>query len=197
MNLLLLLMIGLALAACRTVLIEAAQQPTLQTGSPLKELPPIRIHVAEFADLRGFPREFVGRMKNFTYEIDSSVGHIVRVAVERELQRNGHLSVANTDASPAEIYLQGSVHRYLLSTEENVMLVTVTGQVGIEIVAKSASQKRDIFNKRYAGAYSMSGMFIPYREPVKVLNEALLNMIKDFTGDREFIAFLRRAVVER
>ena len=182
---------SLALTSCATHTIKTLNQPSLQTGSPLKSVRALRVYVGEFEDVRGLAPGFVGFMPGGNkYNLDRSVSQVVRDSIQSEFQRNGHICLGTGQQSQADIVIEGSVYLYMFAWTPAEM----TGHVGVKISVKAVSRPSDLFSKKYDGNYTLSGhvFSIGTDKPHKVLNEAHLNMLKEFTTDEEFLDFLKR-----
>ncbi len=191
-------LIALALALATVALtscalhVKTAKQPFLQTGSPLSALKRLKVCVAQFEDARGVAPDHVGQIGVREMKLDKPVAAMIQDSVRREFERNGHIGVEPGRAQEADIVVTGTVYRYSLDQQVGYVSVKVMGNVGVKVSIKSASRPTEVFVKKYDGTYYTSGMGISNGKAIKVLNEARLNMLKEFTGDQEFLDFLKR-----
>lgn len=183
----------LGLCACKsTTVIKTAEQPGLQTGSPLKGIKPLRVCLNDFQDVRGSQPDVIFAVMEKTYKLDQPVASWVRESIRREFERNGHSCVGPDKAGEADVVLDGSVYRYSLDLSTGIEYMRFTGNVGAKISARSAKDSNAVFAKKYDGSFYAGGWNIRIPTVIKVQNEALLAMIKELTSDQEFLDFLKR-----
>ncbi len=193
----LLVFASLALTSCSTPLIQTSKLPSLETGSPLKSSRPLRVYVGEFQDVRGLEADFIGvgfGVPVPRLRLDKPVSQVVRDSIQREFQRNGHTCLGTGERGWADIKVEGSVYQYVFQFLAGGagMKLTGTGHVGVKISAKSVSHPDRFFSKNYDGSSSTSRFNWSVQETGETVNDALLNMLEEFTTDREFLEFLKQ-----
>ena len=150
----------------------------------------LRVYVGEFEDGRGLAPDFVGFLVNHKYNLDKPVSQVVRDSIQSEFQRNGHICLGTEQQNQADIVIEGSVYQYMFAFDAGRR--EIAGHVGVKISVKAVSRPSDLFSKKYDGNYILRGGFMSGHTAQQVLNEALLNMLKEFTTDQEFLGFLKR-----
>ena len=182
----------LGVSACSTTTIKTAEQPALQTGSPLRGVKPLRVCLKEFQDLRGVPPDVIFDVAGKTYKLDKPVATWVRESIRKEFERNGHTCVGPEGEKAADVVMDGSVYRYSLDAQMTQFSTRFTGNVGAKISVSAAKDPAAVFAKKYDGSYYSAGFGMSIKTVVKIQNEALLSMIKELTSDQEFLDFLKR-----
>jgi len=179
--------------------------PELQGGSPLSGIKTVIFTVNHFKDDRGSVKEFAGDERTVgmsggvqpNYRTDRQVNDIVRQAIINELIRNGHRVVATEDSSKANVIIDGTVRQYWAWFEHHHYWPlsyehTVLGSVKADITVKF-SDSGSTFSKSFNGAADLKTYAgFTKGKCESVLNEALLNMVKDFTMDLGFLDGLNK-----
>ncbi len=176
----------LGLTACSsTTVIKTGEQPALRSGSALKSITPLKVCVQDFQDLRGTEPDLAFAFGQAKWRLDKPVAMWVRDSLRREFERNGHTCLSPERVAEADLVMDGSVYRCSVDVG-----MGVTGRVGAKISASAARDPAVRFSGKFDGSfYDRANV----TSGATVLNEALLNLIKDLTTDPAFLDFLRRA----
>jgi hypothetical protein len=171
--------------------IEMKGLPGISGGSPLRGVQPATFAVDTFGDQRQV-KDAVG-MHNGVRKLvlRDDVAEVFRQAIVAELRRNGHMVLEGRDAEQAAFVVDGAV----LGSWFYLKPGFVKGGYGASAHATIGVTKRDAPGARvfrqYSGVYEKSSYWVGQR--TETLNEALLNLVKDFTTDGDVLELLGRA----
>jgi hypothetical protein len=88
----------------------------------------------------------------------------------------------------ADFIISGKVNEYVcLGRDVNISTLEVRGELKTTIAVKSNSDSKEIFSKQCSGFSDLRGSFVPPDRLVEVCKIYLLNMVRDFTSDPDFI----------
>lgn len=178
---------------CGQVPIKMRQIPELKGGSPLSGIEPVTFVFNDFIDEVGEIVGFVGGFKN-PVVIDKKVTHIVVQTITSELKRNGHKILGRNNVDKTDFIIDGNVKQYFVESQARVK-VEYTANVKVNITVSKALSHEKILSQTYSGVYKESKIWPPLAIEeylVEMLNRALLNMVKDFTTDPDFLNILNR-----
>lgn len=180
------------IAGCAVTIITK-DIPQLQTGSPLKSINPKRFAFKEFKDIRGTEPSLVGEVRARKFYLDMPPVTVSATAIERELERNGHTCVVDTPQPKADFIIEGTVYKYWLREVFIYNKVKIVGNVGVKLIVSSVYDEKIVMTKSYEGEYYLSsGFAVPPSSWVAILNQALLEMVKEISTDPELIAFIEK-----
>jgi len=169
------------------------QIPRLEGGSPLSGIEPVTF-VIKAEDRTG---KYVARGVAPGWrpaELDRKVSDVVAEAIATELKRNGHRVLDSSDINKADLVMIGIVLRYWVDVREGVFKKEHIGIAKVQITILRAKDSVEMLSKTYEGVYHRTQhLEIPgvgyYKD---ILVNALLNMVKDFTTDPEFLDCLQK-----
>lgn len=178
--------------------IKTGDIPQLKTGSPLHAIKPLLFEIEEFADERQVMDKYkddeIRMKKNYVgfwtraILIDRNVTGIITEAISSELKRNGHSVSNSSDGNKnVDIVIKGAVTKFYFFAVNKV-----EGCVEAKIAVISNKDSAKTFIKTYRGNVPTNWR-VPggYGGINKLLNQALLDMVEDFTTDTEFLDLLR------
>jgi hypothetical protein len=193
--LLFLIAVALAPTGCTTYTIAQKEVPVSKTGSPLRGVEPRTIVVRDFADSRDMKKLVGSQSGRFQLKIDRPVTGIVSEAIARELERNGHRVSGPESANQANVVISGDVLRYWVFYLDTFWKFKSTANVDSQIRVAAAGVPR--LSKTYRGQHLFdTALPIGFRFTKmsrNLLDEALLDMVRQFTTDPEFLAILRES----
>jgi hypothetical protein len=160
--------------------------PPRQVGSPLKGVPPRTFVLKEFKDTRGVePHLFGGGA------MDVPVATIVRTAVGKELERNGHVCLSGEAQQAADYTIEGTVYKYWLSISAPPFGPNKgTANVGVKLTLVGTGSHEGLLTKTYEGS-SLRRALQP-KHFAHLMNQALLNMLEELTYDQQFIETIKK-----
>lgn len=176
--------------------LKTSKIPTLQAGSPLKGISPKIFAFKEFRDLRPTDDPFLVSVEPYGHKmkLDQPAATVVATAVRKELERNGHTSVLDSPNLKSDFLVEGTVNTYFYIMGQRVYYAKVAAKVKMELRVSRVSLKERVLKKSYQGEYSASNALgITWGMKKDVLNQALLEMVKEMSTDPELIAFLKEA----
>lgn len=189
------ILLALAVQGCASVgIIRMERIPTLRGGSPLSGIEPVTCVIKDFRDEVG---EVVFSEMGGIVKIDRGTADIVVQAIAAELRRNGHKVMEPKDVDMADVVIDGTVKQFWIELRQHFLYARILASVKVEITVTSASGGKTL-SKLYSGISAERGMGNRwtweerYRDS---LNEALSNMVKDFTTDPDFLDGLRKGGV--
>ncbi len=183
-----------SIQACTTVY-RFERPAELKTGSPLRALDSLTFRINTFSDKRLQQGNKIGRLRGKTIISDTPIPQIVYETLITELRRNGHQVVGSNDIRQPDAVIDGAVLFYWLEFRDvNVFTVEAIGTVKVDLSLRTPScSNRSIEPMTYTGTYNLrSHMGITAGGMQGVLEEALLNVIKDFTTDPRVLDVLRQ-----
>ena len=150
--------------------------------------------VKEFEDARPIKKQVGACRVGPKIELDDQkVPEIINQAIVKELKRNGHKVLQPGEANKADVIIDGIVRGYWIQSNNYTFSITITGMVETELNITANKNEDKFITKTYRGnyQYETSGMISPsvWRD---VINQALLDMIKEFTTDEKFLNRLKR-----
>jgi hypothetical protein len=165
--------------------------PELQGSSPLSGIKPVMFTVNRFKDATA-GEGIVGQ----ALQMDRQVNDIVRQAIINELIRDGHQVSSPEYSSKANAVIDGTVRTYWVLCKQKIFLLLraahVLGHVKADITIRFLDSGT-VLTKSYDGASDVETYKGLTKETgERALNEALLNMLKDFTMDPDFLDGLNK-----
>jgi hypothetical protein len=187
-----------AMTGCKATVYKSSSIPPLQVGSPLKGVPARTFVLKEFRDTRGVEPQLVFQAGGSKCIMDLPVATIVRTAISKELERNGHVCQSGEGQQTADFTIEGTVYKYWLNFSGGAlaMKATHTANVGVKLTVAGAGSHQGLLTKNYEGsALFTSHQFSPGEfkqgfEPL--MNKALLNMLEELTYDQQFIDTIQK-----
>lgn len=189
----------IVLQGCTTKTVRIDPIPELKTGGPLSGIGPLTFKINEFEDVRPHKKIIGEAYPTHKIELeDQKVPDIVAQAIANELKRNGHRVLQTGASGRADVIIGGVVRGYWVAGRDYATISKVTGSVEIEINVMTSRSKEKSFSKTYRGNYYSEPFFginLLNMGPVftDVINQALLDMIKEFTTDEEFLNKIRQS----
>ena len=161
-----------------------------ETGSPLNRITPLTFIVLDFNDTRNSPDIIGGTASPYTcrFRTDEKVGNIIAQAIAGELVRNKHIVLSSVNYKDADIVIEGNIYDFWVDIEGGAD--RVTGRVTAEISVKPCNNSSETFNKKYTGTYYHVSL---KWDPKAVLKQAIINTVKEFTTDPDFLNVLKSA----
>lgn len=183
--------------SCSSKNVRIDQIPQLKTGSPLAGIQPLTFAINEFEDVRPH-KKFIGDAYG-THKIELDVqkaSEIISQAFANELKRNGHKVMGFKESGKADVIIEGIVRQYWAAGRDYFTGSKVTADVEVEINVTAKGLEKP-FTKTYHGNYfnnpafginllNMGAIF------TDAVNNALLNMLKEFTDDEEFLNLIKQ-----
>jgi uncharacterized lipoprotein YajG len=168
--------------------------PQLQIGSPLKSISSKTFAFKEFKDTRVGDNPLVMlNVHGDKLTLEQPPAIMVATAIKRELERNGHVCVMDLPQTKSDFIIEGTVYRCWLREDRDLFKGKITGDVAVKLTICSVSDEKKVLTKNYAGEYYLSSGFgIPSSSWMAILNEALLEMIKEISTDPELIGFIEK-----
>ena len=182
------------LQGCITRTIKIDPIPELKIGSPLAGIESLTFKINEFKDVRS-NKKLVGACRvGPKIELEEQkVPEIITQTIANEMKRNGHKVLQTGEADKADVIIDGTVRGYWVQSNNYTFSITITGMVETEIYVTANKNMDNPLIKTYRGDYyyETSGIISPsvWRD---VINQALLEMVKEFTTDEEFLSGIRR-----
>jgi hypothetical protein len=173
------------LSGCTWTIVTAKQAP-LQTGSALKLVKPLKVCIKDFQDMRGMQKDVV----HYNFKLDKPIATWVHDTIQREFERNGHTCLKPDKEGEADIVVEGLVYRYSIDFQVGIYMSKMVSNVGVKMSIKAVRDPNHVFTKKYDGNSFVNSMSMPLETVSEGQNEALLNMVKDFTTDQELLDFL-------
>jgi len=154
-----------------------AEITNLETGSPLRAVAP-----------KVFCVEKVTDPKTPT----SNLGTTVAEALKRELIRNGQKCVATKEPG-VDFVISGTILGCGVGINHYALSSKIEANAALDMVVTSQRTPQRVFKKTYRGESYMSGVFLvpEGRKMSDCRDEALLNVVKEFSTDPEVIDFLK------
>jgi len=182
------------LQGCTTRTIRIDPIPELKIGSPLAGLEPLNFVIKEFEDMRP-NKKLIGACRvgpKIELE-DQKVSEIVVDAIANEIKRNGHNVLPSAETDKADVIIDGIVRGYWIQSNNYTFSIKITGMIETEIKVTTRQSKNRALSKTYQGDYyyETSGI-ISSGIWQHVINEALLDMVKELTTDEEFLSRLKQ-----
>jgi len=186
--------LSLLLGGCsRNIKSDAFHQ--LQVGSPLSELKQKTFAIKEFVDVRDMGTHHIGKgVKEFEkMTIDQPVSKVITTEISKEFERNGHKTLLYSSESKADFIIEGTVYKFLLLFKTGFPENEFSSNVAVKITIFPTSDGNKVFVRKYEGEYSVVRLpFISTATLTEILEQALLNMIKDMSTDQELFSFLQK-----
>jgi hypothetical protein len=180
-----------------TFTLKSNDVSTLETGSPLRGIPPKTFAFKEFRDARGVVRGNLGNVLDVKkdpylfddggptqkYKLDQPPTSLVAVVIRKELERNGHRCIGHSAQSNPDFIIEGSVYAFQIR-----MSRTFDTEVAVKLTVTPVSPGKEVLIKAYEGKAPWKGGFW-FKTSV---NLALLAMVKEMSTDPDLIAFLEK-----
>ena len=182
----------ITLQACTTRTIKIDPIPELKSGSPLSGIEPLTFKINEFEDVRPYKKQVGVGPQSIKIELEEQkVSDIVAQAIANELKRNGHKTLQPKESGKADVVINGIVRQYWVEDYTKIFTVKVSGHVEVEINVVRRQDLDKPLSKTFRGKYYYSdkGVLGVWEH---VINQALLQMIKEFTTDEEFLNVLKK-----
>jgi len=193
-NVLILIILVITIQACGTAVIKMDQIPRLEGGSPLSSIEPVTFIIK--AESRTGKYVGLGVAPGGRHaELDRKVSDVVAEAIGMELKRNGHRVLESSDINKADLVIIGIVLRYWVEPPKSFLVPTHVGTAQTHITILKAKDSVEMLSKTYEGVYHRKEQFLKLPGVAyfkDVLDNALLNMVKDFTTDPEFLDCLQK-----
>jgi len=161
---------------------------TLQVGSPLKGISPKTFAFKEFKDARGRDPYLMYSQ----HKLEQPATAFVATAIMKELERNGHTCIPYSPQPKADFIVEGSVFKCWILRSQGMSTTTLTANVGAKITVSPASAENRVMTKTYEGEYRSGGVAGVDWKWKDILNQALLNMLKEFSTDSDLVMFLEK-----
>jgi hypothetical protein len=188
--------VSLMFAGC-TYTLRSKDVSVLETGSPLKSVPPKTFAFKDFIDARGtaakeseFRSElpvYGGKGARDPYlfrqegalkcKVDQLPASLVAMVIKKELERNGHKCITYSAQSNPDFIIEGSLYKFAYG-----MLVAV------KLTVSPVSPGKEVLIKTYEG----KGPATIIHNCKTSLNLALMAMVKEFSTDPDLVAFLEK-----
>jgi hypothetical protein len=158
----------------------------LETGSPLKGIPPKTFAFKEFRDARPFQKASVKDPYVFYPQcrLDQLPTSLVAMVIRKELERNGHKCIAYSAQSNPDFIIEGSVYRFWVDHSR----APSSTYVAVKLTVNPVSPGKEMLLKTYEGKARWKTLYTWKTS----LNLALLAMVKEMSTDPELIAFLEK-----
>lgn len=188
---------ALVVSGCMTRTIRMGDElPQLHGPSPLRTSKSAVFIINNFADERQ-DRETIGVVRDAAGEsklkVDRDVPSFITEAVANELARNEHTVLVADSARKPEIIIKGAVLEYWTEHSKTMWGFRSTGIVKARIEVIVPGTTNQTLTKTYVGNYFLSrklAMGNIYTSSRDVLNSALLDMVRDFSTDPDFVRLL-------
>ena len=158
----------------------------LQTGTPLKSVPPKIFAFKEFIDTRGGNPYLYYYWMFHKYKLDKPAATFAALATRKELERNGHTCIAYSPESKSDFIIEGSVTKFSFM---EIRGRGVMAYVSVKLTVSPASPGKGFLSKIYEGE---STRFRFNHDEKDRMNEAMLAMVKEMSTDPELIALLEK-----
>jgi hypothetical protein len=181
--------------ACSPAIIMINKTPELRGGNPLSEIGPLVFLVNDFVDARMIenPRQVGYGILGFNHKIlaDRKAKDLVRESIVLELKRNGQTVLESAAKDVADVVLEGSVQELWVGAT-----AMYSGECRAVVKTKITVSRRSSgksFSKVYSGiqGQEVGFKFMSKADFERLLNDALVSMVKDITMDSEFLEMLR------
>jgi len=170
--------------------LKISEVPSLQINSPLRELPSKTFVINEFTDKRVNTVIFSDTGHSFVS--DPNLLRIMRKVLIDELSRQGQTCVNQVSKDIPDYIIEGVVYKYSFGIGgAKFTRGRATAEVGLRLTV-SPNNGSERFTKDYEGSFFVKGGF-GGPTAIEMLNQAMLNAIRDFLLDKEFIEFLRKS----
>jgi len=198
------------LIACHyQIIVDTNQASELKIGSPLKGIGPLTFFIEPFTSARHITGVFTkGKFQengpNYigydaigyntkTYLADKPITQVVETAIGKELQRNGHVLIDSTKQKEADVIISGVVYKYDINTNATSTTNHYSAEVSVRIIASLRNNPDSSISKIFNGSKADQSAWGLKNETLGIMtNEALRNMLADFTNDPELIEFLKK-----
>ena len=181
---------GCAAYSITTIPIE--EVPELKIGSPLAGIRSLTFLVNEFEDARPFKGSVILASERGRIELNQKVSELVTQSIANELKRNGHKVLRSNESDNADVIIKGVVRRYWIESKPvSLFSLRLSGTVEAEISVNGQGTEK-VIPKIYRGDYYIDGNSIGPLIWRDILNQALTEMIKEFTTDEEFLGRIKQ-----
>ena len=183
--------------------LKSKELSTLETGSPLKGIPPKTFAFKEFRDARGVVIGRLGKVldvKKDPYlfddggpmrkdKLEQPPASLVAMVIRKELERNGHKCITYSAQSNPDFIIEGSVYKFDIRrtqpAEWSVFDRPFNTEVAVKLTVSPASPEKEMLTKSYEG----KARLLRFKTSI---NLALLAMVKEISTDPDLIAFLEK-----
>lgn len=188
------IVLSLLSVGCSPKIINSNDLHQLQIGSPLSGLNPKIFAIKEFVDVRGTPPQLVGKgqgMGGDGLNIDKPVATVITTAIIKEFERNGHKVLFYPTQSKTDFTINGTIYKFSFINRIGYIENEGIANVAIKLTATSTHDSNKVLVRKYEGEDSYDrSIFRPIKTYTEILNQALLNMIRDMSMDQELLKFL-------
>jgi hypothetical protein len=174
--------------------INTTDIPALESGSPLRSIESRTFAFNEFEDIRTNISDDKRLMwpERRTWRLDQDPADLVSKAIRKELERNGHKTVAYSPVAKSDYIMDGTVFKFSVIVNLGVWSGTVTSTIGVKLIVSRVPNSRGGFAKTYQGVYESKEGPTPTNPMTISIREALLMMVKDISTDQELVEFLQK-----
>jgi uncharacterized lipoprotein YajG len=158
-------------------------------GSLLKQIEPLIFSVSNIEDKRS-SKNLVGNHPIRAVITKRDAKDIIAQSIISELKRNGHKILNSELGGQSDFIIEGNINKFDYNWKTGYANVDCNATIEIELNIKSTSSNK-IFTKRYTGNYYSSEFGGSFKQIRIVLNEALYNMVREFTTDKELFEYIQ------
>jgi hypothetical protein len=179
------LLIGM-LMGCKIHTIKSSEFETFQSGTPLINIKARTFAFKEFSDVRETkdPSQLLEM-----WHLDQPPSRIVRTAIKKELERNGHLCIDYSPEAKADFIIEGAIYKHWITCRHGLGAI-----VAVKLTVSKFSNDKVIFTKTYEGEYDSNHRFGTWLGDTfkHILSMAYLAMLKEMATDADLIEFLEK-----
>jgi uncharacterized lipoprotein YajG len=177
---------GLLIMSSCTKYISMYPLPELTGGSPLRGIQQTSFLVNDFEDQR-LEKEYIG-VAGDKLKAKEDLKKVLPDALKTELERNGHLVNQLEGSGSVNFIIDGSLINYYCIVVPGFWVGTANSRVESIITVTDANTHEIKLTKKYAGFYEKQSA---WKISAKgLLDEALKNIVKEFTMDKDFLDLL-------
>ena len=184
-----LIFIAFLCQSCGTKIIYMKQLELKGGGSFFKQIESLTFGINQFDDRRAI-KDVVGYHPARYIVTKKEVTDIIAQAIATELKRNGHKVLESNSSDKGDVVIDGIVRKFFFKWRTGWVFAYCEANVEVDIKVTTPLVSNKMFSKKYTGYYKMKEFGGSFRLIRIVLNEALLNMIKDFTTDQDLFDYL-------
>lgn len=185
-------------SGCAPAVIMINKIPELKGGSPLGDISPLNFVIHDFVDARMIenPHKVGYGILGFNHNVlaDREAKDLVRQTIVLELKRNGHQVLEPQEKDKADVIIDGSVQELWVGAT-GLYSGEIRASTKIKITANSLKLEKSL-SKIYQGIASQNVTalfkFVNKEGFERLLNDALLSMVKEFTMDPDFLEVLQK-----
>jgi uncharacterized lipoprotein YajG len=180
------------MAGCQPPPHDMSKQTAPYIGSPLKGVASQKLIFKTFSDSRGQKPDVVGALAHpYVVRTTPNVNQIVEQAIKGEFQHNGHVCLAPAESQAGDYVVEGVVYQYWANMEAGKRWVA---NVGVKLTFVQCNHPDKVYTKKYEGSHHADFPILysySRKDPIKVLSEATLNMLKELAADHDLIEFMK------